>query len=309
MKILITGALGHIGSFILKKSKDIKKIKEFYLVDNLSTNRYCSLFNIKNNKKFFFFNIDLSKKNSLKNFKKVDYVIHLASITDAEASIKNKNNIFKKNLSSFNEILNYCKKNDTKLIHISSTSVYGEQKKEVDENCYDLRPKSPYAIVKLKEEQKLQKIKNQIDFITLRFGTIAGVSPGMRFHTAVNKFCFNAVNNIPIPIWKSMENKFRPYLSLQDAFDTIKFILAKNLFDKEIYNVVSENLKAMTIIKEIKKNVKNIKIIKVNSKLINQYSYKVSSKKFELKFFKFKRVIKNEIQDTIKIFNGLGNVL
>jgi len=28
MKILITGALGHIGSFILKKSKDIKKIKK-----------------------------------------------------------------------------------------------------------------------------------------------------------------------------------------------------------------------------------------------------------------------------------------
>ena len=41
-------------------------------------------------------------------------------------------------------------------------------------------------------------------FITLRFGTIAGLSRGIRFHTAVNKFCLNASLNLPIPVWKML---------------------------------------------------------------------------------------------------------
>ena len=35
MKLLITGGLGHIGSFIIKDLVNIKKIKKIYLVDNL----------------------------------------------------------------------------------------------------------------------------------------------------------------------------------------------------------------------------------------------------------------------------------
>ena len=45
MKILITGGLGHIGSYLLENIDKIKFIKKIYIIDNLSTNRYCSLFN------------------------------------------------------------------------------------------------------------------------------------------------------------------------------------------------------------------------------------------------------------------------
>ena len=96
--------------------------------------------------------------------------------------------IFKNNLGIFTNVIKYCKKNSSKLIHISSTSVYGEQKGIVDENCNKLKPKSPYAEIKVKEERILMKNKSKIKYITFRFGTISGVSKGMRFHTAINKF-------------------------------------------------------------------------------------------------------------------------
>ena len=51
------------------------------------------------------------------------------------------------------------------------------------------------------EERYLKKNKKKINFITLRFGTITGVSKGMRFHTAVNKFCLNTILKVQIPIW------------------------------------------------------------------------------------------------------------
>ena len=50
MKLIITGACGHIGSYIAENIYKIKKIKKTILVDNLKSNRFCSIFdqNIKN---------------------------------------------------------------------------------------------------------------------------------------------------------------------------------------------------------------------------------------------------------------------
>ena len=226
MKILITGSLGHIGSYLLENIDKIKFIKKVYIIDNLVTNRYCSLFNLpKINKKIYFYQKDLSTNNALKNFIRVDVVINLASLTDAETSLKIKNEIYRNNFGIFKNVLKYCEKNSSKLIHISSTSVYGEQKGLVDESCKKLKPKSPYAEIKVKEEKILNKNKTKIRFVSYRFGTISGVSKGMRFHTAINKFCLYTVLGKPLPIWKSMMNKPRPYLSLRDAFKVIKFTI------------------------------------------------------------------------------------
>lgn len=310
MKLLLTGGLGHIGSYFLSKVSNIKKIKELYVIDNFLTNRYFSLFNLKNQGlKIFFFEKDLSKKNILNNFPKVDIVINLASITDAENSFKIKNLIFKNNLGIFRNIINYCKKNSSKLIHISSTSVYGDQIKNiVNENCKSLKPQSPYARIKILEENIL-KSQKEINYTTFRFGTIAGVSNGMRFHTAINKFCLNAIIKKPIPIWRGMLYKERPFLSLNEAFKVIKFTVDKNFFNNQIYNIVSQNIELSKIIKFLKKNIKDIKIKFVSSKLINYCSYKVCCEKFNSNAFKLKANIFKDITATLKIFKNINNAL
>ena len=306
MKILITGGLGHIGSYLLENIDKIKFIKKIYIIDNLSTNRYCSLFNLpKTNKKIYFYQNDLSLKNALKNFKKVDVVLNLASLTDAEGSLKIKNKIYRNNLGIFDNILRYCKKNSSKLIHISSTSVYGEQRGLVDENCKKLKPKSPYAEIKVKEENILKE--NKIRFVSYRFGTISGVSKGMRFHTAINKFCLYSVLGKPLPIWKSMMNKPRPYLSLRDAFKVIKFTIENNFFNNETFNILSENLTLKKIIGYFKKYKKTIKIKYEKSKLINQYSYRVSNEKFTRKALLLKSNIYHDIKFTLKMFRNISN--
>ena len=306
MKILITGGLGHIGSYLLENIDKIKLIKKIYVIDNLSTNRYCSLFNLpKTNKKIYFYQNDLSLKNALKNFKKVDVVLNLASLTDAEGSLKIKNKIYRNNLGIFDNILRYCKKNSSKLIHISSTSVYGEQRGLVDENCKKLKPKSPYAEIKVKEENILKE--NKIRFVSYRFGTISGVSKGMRFHTAINKFCLYSVLGKPLPIWKSMMNKPRPYLSLRDAFKVIKFTIENNFFNNETFNILSENLTLKKIIGYFKKYKKTIKIKYEKSQLVNQYSYRVSNEKFTRKALLLKSNIYHDIKFTLKMFRNISN--
>ena len=308
MKILITGGLGHIGSYILQNINKIKIIKKVYIIDNLSTQRYASLFDIKNkNKKIYFIEKDLSKKGALNKFIKVDVVLNLASITDAAGSLKIKNKIYKNNLGIFDNVLNYCKRNSSKLIHISSTSVYGEQKGVVDEKCKFLKPKSPYAEVKLIEEKKLKKLKNNFSFISYRFGTISGFSPGMRFHTVVNKFCLSCSLGLPLPVWKGAANKPKPYLSLNDAFLVIKYTIEKNFFKNDVYNILSENLTLETLISYYKKSKRKIKIKYQKSKLINQYPYEISNKKFTHEAFRLKSKISNDIKLTLKKFKYLSN--
>ena len=78
MKILITGGLGHIGSYLLENINKFKSVKKIYIIDNLSTNRYFTLFNLFiKNKKVFFYNRDLSLKNSLNDFLKLYRSFHL----------------------------------------------------------------------------------------------------------------------------------------------------------------------------------------------------------------------------------------
>ena len=195
MNLLITGCCGHIGSYVAENIHKIKKIKKTIIVDNIKSNRFCSLFDLQKKSNLNFFLRDVSKTKSLKDFKKIDYVIHLASMTNAEKSFGKESEMYKNNIDCLKTVIEFCKKNNSKLIHLSSTSVYGKQTKVVDETCEKkyLKPQSPYADIKLIEERMLKKESKNLTYNTFRFGTISGVSKGIRFHTAFKQNLFTAV--------------------------------------------------------------------------------------------------------------------
>ena len=171
-------------------------------------------------------------------------------------------------------------KKKTKLIHISTTSVYGKEATIIyEKDKHLIKPQSPYADIKLLEEKMLNKVNKKIKYSSFRFGTITGVSKGMRFHTAVNKFCFDAALNQKITIYKTALNQFRPYLSLRDAFKVFKFCIDNNFYKNETYNALSGNFSVKEIIDCIKKFKKKAKIIFVNSPIMNILNFKISKKK------------------------------
>ena len=307
MNLLITGCCGHIGSYLAENIYKIKKIKKTILVDNIKSNRFCSLFNLnkKNNLKFYLRDVD--KKNSLKDFKKIDYVIHCASMTNAEKSFGKKNEMYENNLKCLDNIIQFCIKNNSKLIHLSSTSVYGKQADIVDETCEDkyLKPQSPYADIKLIEERKLKKYTNKIKYNTFRFGTITGVSKGIRFHTAVNKFCLNASIGEDITVYKTALNQYRPYLSLRDAFKVFKFSIENDFFKNDIFNALSGNYTVKQIINKIEKNKKKINIKLVQSEIMNQLSYHVSDNKLRSEGLVLNSQIDLDIKNTLKLLKNI----
>ena len=307
MKIIITGACGHIGSYVAENVHKIKKIKNTILIDNLESNRYCSIFNLKKKSNFKFHIKDLNNIKALNEFKKVDYLIHCASMTNAEKSFTNEKKMYKNNINCLKTTIKYCKQNNVKLIHLSSTSVYGKQAEIVDENCEKkyLKPQSPYAKIKLIEENMLKKESKNLKYVTFRLGTIAGVSKGIRFHTAVNKFCFNAALSQKIEVYKTALHQYRPYLSVRDAFKVFKFCIDKNFFKNDIFNAVSGNFTVNQILSKIKKRKKFIKVKFVNSRIMNQLSYHVDDKKIRSYGLKLNANLQKDIDNTLKLFSYL----
>ena len=307
MKILITGACGHIGSYLIENLYKIKKVKKAILVDNLKSNRFNSLFNTYKKNKVEFFLKDLNDNKSLDQFKNVSIVFHLASMTNAEKSFGKKKDMYSNNLNCLNTVVRFCEKTKAKLVHLSSTSVYGKQTDLVDENCEKkyLKPQSPYAKIKILEENILKNKTNLIKYNTFRFGTIAGISRGIRFHTAVNSFCLHAAIGEKIKVYKTALHQYRPYLSLTDAFKLFKFCIENDFFENDIYNVVSNNFTVNQIINKIKKHKKKIKISYVDSAIMNQLSYHVDKKKLSKRGLFLNSNLNRDIANTLNLFKNI----
>ena len=309
MKVLITGACGHIGSFLAENIHKIKSISKAILVDNLKSNRFNSLYNFEKKNNLSFFLRDLNNLNALNDFHNVDVIIHCASMTNAEKSFGKEKEMYRNNLNCLKTTMRYCINRNTKLIHLSSTSVYGKQTDLVDENCERrfLKPQSPYAKIKLIEEKLLKKNSNKLRYNTFRFGTIAGVSKGIRFHTAVNNFCLNAAIGEKIRIYKTALYQYRPYLSIRDSFKVFKFCLEKDFFENDIFNALSGNFTVSQILNKIKKIKKKINVVYVNSPIMNQLSYHVDDQKIKNKGLILKSNIDVDIKDTLLLFKYLKN--
>jgi UDP-glucose 4-epimerase len=307
MKIIITGALGHIGSHFLREIPKSSKFKDITLIDSLITQRYTSLFNLPKNVNYKFLNKDILKDDISDWVDAGDLVINLSAMTDAEGSFEHAKLLEENNFQCTMRLAKTCIENKAKLITLSSTSVYGDQNELVDEDLAFslLNPQSPYAETKLKEEKLIKKLVKEegLEAIILRFGTIFGTSKGMRFHTAVNKFCWQASLGEPLTIWESAYNLKRPYLDLIDAAAALLFLIDLNKFDGNIYNVVTGNYTVKEVVDEIKK-FSEVEIKFVSSKIINQLSYEVSTEKIEKIGFSFNGNLTRGIKDTLTLLNN-----
>ena len=100
MKIIVTGGLGHIGSHLIRKLPEVFQSSEIIIIDNLMTNRFCSLFDLPNKGNYIFKQADIVKDSLDEYFDNADYVVHLAAITDAANSFNNASEVEKNNFKA-----------------------------------------------------------------------------------------------------------------------------------------------------------------------------------------------------------------
>lgn len=303
MRIIITGALGHIGSRLIRELPSAFPGAEIAMLDDLSAERYCSLFNLPAEGNYSFIEADVVEANLESIFAGADVVVHLAAITNAAGSFEIREQVERVNLLGTERVARACLNTGAAMIFPSTTSVYGTQAEIVDEDCPDLKPQSPYADSKLKAEQLLAKLgrTDGLRASICRFGTIFGTSVGMRFHTAVNKFCWQAVVGQPLTVWRTALHQHRPYLDVGDAVAAIKFIIERELYDCRIYNVVTTNTSVSHIVELITGDLPDVRIEYVDTEIMNQLSYHVVSDRFQNLGFRFTGSLERGVSDTISL--------
>jgi nucleoside-diphosphate-sugar epimerase len=304
MRIVVTGALGHIGSALIRALPERFPGAEIVMIDNLATLRYPSLFALPATGRYRFVEADVRSAELRPLFEGAHSVVHLAATTDAEGSVKNRTATEDNNYNATAKVAAACAETGARLIHLSSTSVYGTQAETVSEDCPadDLKPQSPYAESKLREEKLLRSLHNSgLKSMVCRFGTIFGPSPGMRFHTAVNKFCWQAVMRQPLTVWRTAYDQRRPYLDLRDAVRAIVHIINNDLFDGRVYNVLTLNATVRDLVEAIAKLLPDLKLSFVDSPIMNQLSYEVSAQRFVERGFTFTGDLQTGIGDTVAL--------
>ena len=136
-------------------------------------------------------------------------------------------------------------------------------------------------------------------------GTIFGPSAGMRFHTAVNQFCWRAVTGQPIEVWRTAAHQFRPYLDLADAVRAMIFILRRRQFDRRVYNVLTLNTTVSHVVEVLSAFVPELRVTYVDSPLMNRLSFLVEANRLLRSGFACSGSLERGIADTVGLLQGV----
>ena len=286
--VLVTGGAGYVGSGLLRELLS----EDYYVtcVDKLMFGGE-SLLDIWHNKNFTFIKCDV---NDWDSFNKIlsdnnfDAVIHLAAIVGDPACKMHPDLANKTNWDSSKWLIDKCKEiGISKFLFASTCSNYGKMddpESYLDEDS-KLAPVSLYAELKVKFEQyMLNEMTKSDDFVptSLRFSTVYGLSPRMRFDLTVNEFTKDLSLDRELVIFG--EQFWRPYCHVKD-FSNAFITVLKSPTEKVAYNVFNvgdtqENYTKQMLIDEIKKVLPESKIKYVN-KNEDPRDYRVNSDKIK----------------------------
>ncbi len=292
--MLVTGGAGYLGSILSRKLLD--KGYQVRLIDALWYGKE-PIEELMSNKNFEVIEGDIRNLVvTVKALKDIDAVIHLASIVGMPASSIEPKSSEEINYLATKNIAELCQlHNIDTYIFASTCSVYGSQPEKLITEKSSTDPLDFYAQQKYLSERATGWL-NKAPTI-LRFGTLFGMSPRMRFDLVINLFIAQAIQKGEITVFGG--DQYRPFLHVHDAADAIIFSLEKNLTGT--YNVISENL----TIKQAAEKISDITGCKINFSNENEdkRNYKVSADKLKQVGFQPSRTIDNaikEITDSIK---------
>lgn len=265
MKILVTGGAGYIGSVLVRQL--LEKGYEVRAIDSLKFDGD-ALYDVMLHPKFEFIKGDIRNSYDVqKALVEIDGIAHLAAIVGDPACKKFSEEAVETNWDGSMALFEAAEKAGVKRFVFASTcSNYGkmpEPNQFVKEDS-ELNPVSLYARLKVKFEKYLveERKDSRMCSTALRFSTVYGFSPRIRFDLTVNEFTRNAIINGEQEIWGAQF--WRPYCHVDDLARSIVLVLES---DEEkvranIFNVGStdENYNKGMIIEEVCKVVPNTKV-------------------------------------------------
>ena len=282
-KILILGGLGYIGSilydYIKKEGLEVEILDNHLFKDITPINPFIKA-DIRN------------KKEIQKVIQKFDVIVNLAAIVGDPACLIDTNLSIEINCLGVRNIAEICKKNDKKIIHTSTCSIYGSVPNVVVTEEDESFPIDFYGQTKYTQERLIREICVD-NYCILRLGTAYGLSPRMRYDLVVNSFAARALRFKKITIFGGEQE--RPFVHIRDISRAILHVIKNNLYG--IYNVRGENLSLLKLGEIVRETTKCE--IEINRNITDKRSYMVDNTKLVNTGFEFEYSIKDAIKEII----------
>ncbi|GAG17836.1 unnamed protein product, partial [marine sediment metagenome] len=150
-KVLVTGSEGFIGSHLIERLlKEGAKVKAFVLYNAFNSWGWLDTFSSDKLKKIEVLTGDIRDHNSVyESMKGIDIVFHLAALIGIPFSYRSQEVYIDTNIKGTLNILQAAKRLKTeKIIHTSTSEVYGSAQYVPMDERHPLNPQSPYAASK-----------------------------------------------------------------------------------------------------------------------------------------------------------------
>ena len=308
-KVLVIGGAGYIGSVLVRML--LKKGYSVKVMDNLlyGDEGIKDLYNVQN---FEFFKGDITNIGDVvEALKDVDAVVHLAAIVGDPASrLKPKETLEINYFSTkmLGEVAKFL--GISRFVFASTCSVYGFREELSTEETKP-NPLSLYAETKLMSERALLELMgNGFCPVILRFATVYGYSPRMRFDLVVNLLIIKALVDKEITVFGE-GNQYRPFIHVKDVSKAIVKILEapQEKICGEVFNVGSEaqNMSIKELAERISAKIPEAELRFIKEKEDDR-SYKVSFRKIsEVLEFDVEYTIEHAVEEIKGVF-GKGKI-
>jgi nucleoside-diphosphate-sugar epimerase len=241
-KILILGSQGYIGTRLASHLQDYG-----YKVSGVDLGTFAECLILDNFTESSTIKKDaaMMTKREIQNY---DVVINLASRSNDPTSGIDSSIYYEPAVIFSENIARICSELGVKYIFPSSCSVYGASDGICDETT-QTNPITDYSKSKLKIEKKLSNLAN-VNFtpIALRFATVFGFSPRMRFDIVVNMFTGMLLTENRI-LMNSNGLSWRPHVYIEDVVEAFRCVveMKNDSGSLEIFNV-GNNSNNLTIL-------------------------------------------------------------
>ena len=240
---LVTGGAGFIGSHIVDSLLD--RGIETYVIDDLSTGNLNNLSKNKNNKLLQIKIGDISNISQiLKNVKDIDVVFHEAAIASVAKSVQDPKSVFKTNVSSSMEVLDFCVNTKVKkLIFASSSAVYGDVKANILHEGMVCNPTSPYGSSKLAVEKYLHSYWKTygLECVSLRYFNVFGSRQSNNPYSGVITIFVNRILKNLSPIIFGDGLQTRDFINIDDIIKANMLSMMSKNATGEVFNIGTGN--------------------------------------------------------------------
>lgn len=268
MKILITGGAGYIGDELVYKLSANPQVEEIIVYDNLvkgNYNFFTGLRKLPNPNVTFIKGDILNSRKIRKVLTGVDVVYHLAANVTTPFADQNPQFFEQVNHWGTAELMYAIEESEVKkVVYLSSVSVYGSQKEDVNINTV-LNPRTFYGISKMRGEEHVKRLSDKFQTYIVRCSNVFGYSKNMRIDAVINKFMFEAQFENRITIHGD-GNQYRAFISMERAVSALEQLIFSDL-PSGAYNLVDKNLSILEVVEELRKIYPSLEMIFVNQHL------------------------------------------